>query len=35
MEMLPLTNEMLMVFAILAYTILMFVTEVIRVDVAV
>jgi len=34
MEMLPLTNEMLMVFAILAYTILMFVTEVIRVDVA-
>ena len=34
MEMLPLTNEMLMVFAILAYTILMFVTEVIRIDVA-
>ncbi len=32
--MLPLTNEMLMVFAILAYTVLMFVTEVIRVDVA-
>ncbi len=34
MEMLPLTNEMLMVFAILAYTVLMFVTEVIRIDVA-
>ena len=34
MDMLPLTNEMLMVFAILAYTILMFVTEVIRIDVA-
>jgi len=34
MEMLPLTNEMLMVFAILIYTILMFVTEVIRIDVA-
>ncbi|MGJ8662446.1 MAG: SLC13 family permease [Marinicella sp.] len=32
--MLPLTNEMLMVFAILAYTVLMFVTEVIRIDVA-
>ncbi len=34
MEMLPLTNEMLMVLAILSYTILMFVTEVIRIDVA-
>ncbi len=34
MEMIPLTNEMMMVFAILAYTILMFVTEVIRIDVA-
>jgi di/tricarboxylate transporter len=34
MEMLPLTNEMLMVLAILAYTILMFITEVIRIDVA-
>ncbi|MFC3195409.1 SLC13 family permease [Marinicella sediminis] len=32
--MLPLTNEMLMVLAILAYTILMFITEVIRIDVA-
>ncbi|MCB1581673.1 MAG: SLC13 family permease [Marinicella sp.] len=32
--MLPLTNEMLMVFAILVYTVLMFVTEVIRIDVA-
>ncbi len=34
MEMLPLTNEMLMVFAILTYTVLMFITEVIRIDVA-
>lgn len=34
MEIIPLTNEMVMILAILAYTVLMFVTEVIRIDVA-
>lgn len=34
METLGITNDMLMVLAILAYTIMMFVTEVIRIDVA-
>lgn len=34
MESLQLTNEMVMVLAILGYTVLMFVTEVIRIDVA-
>jgi Na+/H+ antiporter NhaD and related arsenite permeases len=34
MDIIPLTNEMVMILAILAYTVLMFVTEVIRIDVA-